>query len=63
MQPYQERVLAEKRELDERLSKLRAFTKTETFRTLPVADRGLLYDQEEVMSELSRILANRIARF
>lgn len=63
MLPYQERVVAEKSELDERLAKLDAFGRTESFASLPSEEQGLLNRQHSVMEEYSRILGERIAVF
>ena len=63
MSAYQQRVVNEKQELDEKLNKLRSFIKTDVCMALPFEDRSLLAQQERVMTEYSRILAERIARF
>lgn len=66
MQPHQERVIAEKRDLDEKIAKLHAFCFTNTnavFFALPPVDRDLLEDQYTAMKEYSTILGRRIERF
>lgn len=66
MQPHEERVVVEKRELDEKLTRLNAFCFGEnntTFKNLSEIDRGLLTAQHAVMKEYSAILAKRIERF
>lgn len=64
MQEYQERVMQEKKELDEKIEKLNAFTNDPNkFNDLPSEDRVSLTKQEEVMMEYSKILGERIARF
>lgn len=66
MQPHEERVVAEKRELDEKLAKLKAFCfdpGSATFKALPPEDRDLLEDQYTAMKQYSEILSKRIARF
>lgn len=63
LQPHQQRVIDEKRELDERLFKLRAFKETDTFETLPGDERVRLLQQATVMHSYSRILDERIAAF
>lgn len=63
MQPHQERVVVEKRELDEKLVKLRTFRFSPVFRTLEPEDRALLEDQYTVMARYSDILTERINRF
>lgn len=61
--PYQQRVVDEKRELDERIDKLAAFFKTEAFGNLPTYDRTLMRQQHRAMDRLSVILRLRIQRF
>ena len=63
MRPYQQRVINEKSELDERLEKLQAFTLTQVFKDLKQSDREDLIEQSIVMKMLSDILARRIAAF
>jgi hypothetical protein len=66
MQAHEKRVVIEKRELDEKLSKLKAFCfdpRSPTFDKLPPEDRDLLEDQYTAMETYSRILGKRIARF
>lgn len=60
MEAYQERVVAEKKELDERHSKLKAFLETSVFCALPSQERQLLREQAEVMRQYSDILTRRI---
>ncbi len=66
MQAHEERVVTEKRELDEKLSKLKAFCfdpRSPIFDALSPEDRDLLEDQYTVMEKYSVILGKRIARF
>lgn len=66
MQPHEERVIAEKQELDERLAKLKAFCfdpGSPIFKALSPIDRDLLEDQYNSMKDYSEILGKRIARF
>ncbi|MFN9435251.1 MAG: crAss001_48 related protein [Planctomycetota bacterium] len=63
MAPHQERVVQEKKELDEKLAKLDAFGRTDFYRTLPADEQGRLNRQHSVMEEYSRILGERIAAF
>lgn len=65
MQPHQERVVTEKRELDEKLAKLTAFTTMQnaTYAGLDRAEQARLIQQREVMKEYSEILGARIAAF
>ncbi len=66
MQPHEERVVTEKRELDEKLSKLKAFcfgTPASTiFSGLSPEDRNLLEDQYSAMEKYSSILGVRIGK-
>ena len=64
MQPHQERVVNEKKELDEKLDKLKAFIETSSvFKSLPDDERRRLELQFDVMTEYSSILSQRIAAF
>ena len=63
MAPHQERVIEEKRELDEKLEKLGAFLLGAKFNDLDTEDRALLFHQHRAMKTYSHILADRIARF
>lgn len=62
---HQQRVVQEKEELDEKLSKLSAFIDSPNF-TITVKDENeiaRLVCQEEIMKDYSEILAERIAAF
>lgn len=63
MLPHEERVVVEKQELDEKIAKLEAFTKTEACFKLPFKDRDLLMSQFLIMTEYSHILGARIHNF
>lgn len=63
MQPHQQRVIAEKAELDVRIEKLAAFRLTEAYKALAAADRELLKQQYRAMQRYSNVLGERIARF
>ena len=65
LQPRQQRVVDEHAECLERLRKLRAFIADEKgpFRSLGRAERKLLMRQEEVMTDLAMVLAERVAAF
>lgn len=63
MKPYQERVIQEKKELDERFAKLDAFGRTEAFAALSSNEQGRLNRQHSVMEDYSSILGERIAAF
>lgn len=61
---HQQRVIDEKRELDDKLVKLRTFIDgSPVFSGLPVTDQSHLKSQLAVMEVYSCILADRIARF
>jgi hypothetical protein len=66
MQPHQERVVAEKSELDGKLEKLLAFIdcgKGAIYSTLVTEERERLTTQARIMKEYSDVLADRIAAF
>ena len=63
MKDYQQRVVTEKRELDERREKLDVFIRTELFQTLPVAEQHLMIRQLSIMCQYSKVLGDRIALF
>jgi len=64
MLPHQERVVIEKKELDEKLTKLGLFIRNNgVFQTLLLDDQVLLKDQYETMGRYSLILEKRIERF
>ena len=56
--------MEEKKELDEKLDKLKAFIETSSvFKSLPADERGRLGKQFDAMAEYSSILSQRIAAF
>lgn len=65
MAPHEERVVAEKKELDDRLKKLHDFVLggNKNFHELKQRDKDLLRAQLQVMDRYSEILEERIARF
>lgn len=63
MKPHQQRVVDEKSELDEKLSKLTAFYDTEIYRNLDHDEQKRLVKQADIMAEYSCILGDRIAAF
>jgi hypothetical protein len=63
MQPHQQRVVEEKKELDEKREKLGAFIEGKLYQTLPEAERDRLSQQAIVMMTYSTILGERIAAF
>jgi hypothetical protein len=64
MEAFQERVVAEQRELGEKIDKLKAFImESPTFKTLPVAEQQRLNRQCDAMLEYFNILGERITAF
>lgn len=63
MSTYQERVIEEKRELDEKRQKLLEFFNTDIFRGLTQAEKDRLRTQHSVMGVYSEILHQRISAF
>jgi hypothetical protein len=63
MQPFQQRVIDEKLELDEKITKLAAFRTTSLFDSIDPSEQSRMTDQEVTMREYSRILGERITFF
>ena len=63
MQPHQERVVAEKTELDDKREKLLRFFMGDIYKTLPADEQDRLSRQETAMKLYSDILSERIAAF
>lgn len=63
MQPHQERVVAEKKDLDDKRIKLGAFIDGKIYPVLPEAERNRLTQQAIAMTTYSTILGERIAAF
>lgn len=63
MEEYQQRVVDEKNELDERLEKLVAFSNSDFFAGLPAAEQERMNTQRHLMCGLSAVLGARIAAF
>lgn len=65
LQPHQQRVVEEKAELDERLTKLIQFREGNgtPYQRLSGAEQNRLHQQSVVMRQYSSILADRIAAF
>jgi len=60
---YQQRVIKEKRELDDRLDKLKTFFGVGRFTELDCDEQDRMRKQAEVMGEYSKILGKRIKAF
>jgi hypothetical protein len=63
MKNHEDRVIAEKAELEERMNKLVNFMMTDTYASLPAVDQGLLMVQVRSMKMYSECLSDRIERF
>jgi hypothetical protein len=64
MQPYQERVIHEKNELDKKATDLSNFIGlSPIFETLDANEQELLKDQNDIMWQYSEILGKRILAF
>ncbi len=63
LQPHQERVVAEKTELSDKLSKLLAFFQSPIFSTLSEAEQSRLRNQARFMDGYAAVLEERIAAF
>lgn len=61
--PHQQRVLAERAELDSKVSKLSAFLDSERVNTLPDREAELLIEQLGHMRSYAAVLDQRIADF
>lgn len=60
MQAYQQRVVDEKAELDDRREKLGAFKNSKLFATLPWQEQERLNTQAHLMTAYSAVLGERI---
>ncbi len=63
LQPHEQRVVDERTDLIEKITKLHAFFKTEIFENLQEEDQELLEEQVQLMMNYSDILLKRINRF
>ena len=63
LQPYQQRVVEEKAELDKKLSRLEAFMNSISFIEIDAQDAHLLREQWRCMTDYSNCLSLRIERF
>jgi hypothetical protein len=63
MEAYQERVVGEKVQLDEKIAKLREFFGTSTFGALPEKERRLMSLQHAAMLDYTVILGQRVTLF
>jgi uncharacterized protein YydD (DUF2326 family) len=63
MQPFQQRVVDEKKELDEKIDALESFLQSINFDAVPTAEQMRLKMQHGIMTDYSMILGERIAAF
>lgn len=63
LQPHEQRVVDERNELIEKITKLHAFFTTEVFAHLQDEDQNLLEEQVQLMMNYSDVLLKRINRF
>jgi hypothetical protein len=63
MQPHQERVVAEKAELSDKLDKLETFEGGAVYASLPPAEQSRLTRQLLIMKLYEQVLAERISAF
>lgn len=63
MLPHQERVVQQKRELDEEIAKLKDFLYSGKFDSVKDSELGIMVRQYSVMKRYSLILGERIAEF
>lgn len=63
MEPYQQRIVEEKTELDAKMDKLTAFIDTPSFTGLPVMQQELLVEQLHHMGNYTAVLEKRIRLF
>ena len=63
MEPFQERVVTEKDELEEKIGKLHSFFTTSTFAELDPAEQDRLNEQLKAMETYAALLGQRIATF
>ena len=63
MKKYQKRVVDEAEDLVDSMVKLAKFEGTREFFNLPDKDKGLLYDQMDIMVTYHEILLRRVRRF
>lgn len=60
MSPWQERVIAEKAELDARIMTLHLFMSSPVFDTIDGKQQDLMHQQRELMTRYSEVLARRL---
>jgi hypothetical protein len=63
MEPYQERVIQEKKELDEKIAKLEALLNSHLWWELPILELDRMRRQQRHMRDYATVLGERIATF
>jgi len=63
VEEYQQRVVAEKAELDGRLKRLTAFLASKAIESVALVERNRLIEQQGYMAQYSDVLGRRIAWF
>lgn len=63
LEPYQQRVIDEKKDLDGKIKRLDAFVNSEKFPTLAKEERERMDRQFFIMQQYSEVLGERIAAF
>lgn len=63
LQPHQQRVVAEKAELDERIEKLNSYFEQPHFRSLHTDEQARMLHQAVLMEYYSKVLGDRIEAF
>ena len=63
MKPHQERVVAEREELDSKRIKLQSFIGSEMFLSLDKDEQARLLRQSKIMNDYSCVLIERIGAF
>ena len=63
LQDWQERVLQERAELEERCAGIDAFITSDTFLRISLVEQDLLFAQAQAMMDYSHILTKRIGTF
>ena len=63
LQDWQERVLQERAELEERRAGIDAFITSDTFLRISLVEQDLLFAQAQAMMDYSHVLTRRIGTF
>lgn len=61
--PHEQRVVQERTELQEKITKLLAFFNSDTFRALPQVEKHFMFKQHDAMMQYSTALDLRIGLF